>query len=204
MCSVAAALTAGMAVAAPIPTILGTSTAAFTGYEFPNAVDTGATNLLTDYAANVVNTNGLGLVNLDFDFSAPLVFTSIRYTDRTTSGSLGNGIAPTTFLTTNFATSIEYFFCSDAAFSSCVNTGVINRPVPPSPTNPLDYQTTTEISNISARYVRFEILSFTGPGIHPGAADFAFTETPEPSTGIWLGLGFLVGFAFVRRRCFQA
>src|SRR6478609_6571627 len=63
-------------------TILGSSSAAFSGYGQSNALDTGSDRLSTDFAS-------LGEGNtthLDFNFGQAVSFTSILFTDRTSSG----------------------------------------------------------------------------------------------------------------------
>ena len=82
ICSLGAAAANATTVVNSTVTILGTSSAAFSGYGTVFALDTGANRFLTDFASN-----GLGnATHLDFDFGSLLTFDSIFFTDRTSSG----------------------------------------------------------------------------------------------------------------------
>ena len=203
--ALAAMMTTGQAAASPL--FLGSSTAAFAGDEQPFALDTGANHFLTDYASNAYNAVGLqptqGLVNLDFDFGGPFTFSSILYTDRTTVGSpSGNGFYGG--LLYQFATTIRYEFSNVANFSTLVyDSGNIIRTPPGAPSSYLDFQTTTAIPNVTAEYVRFEIVTDlnSNGGAHSGAADLSFTDVaPEPSTSVLLLTGLLIGCGLVVRQ----
>jgi len=187
--------------------IMATSTASFTSgtgvaYPWDDAIDTGMNMFLTDYAAAAFNNvdHPYGLVNLDFDRGAgATAIDGILYTDRTTVGATNGTFGG---LLNVFATQIEYIFSNNADFSSPVYTIVVNRTTPVAPTSYLDFQTFTALTDISARYMRFEILAVNGTGTHAGAADFEFV--PEPTTNLLIGTGILIGLVLVRRRAFQS
>lgn len=177
-------------------TILATSSTAFPGYERPFALDQGANRFITDFASLGAGAN----TQLDFDFGAPITFTEIRYTDRTTSGGPNGVFVGGTF---DFVTSYRYIFAADAAFTNVVGTVTVGPlPTPPQPTSIASFQTTTTISGITARFLRWDVL--TTNGSNPGAADFQFMSAgvvvPEPSSMVLAALGAtsLLGYGWRR------
>jgi hypothetical protein len=163
-------------------TILPSSSPAFTGYERPFALDTGADRFVTDFASMGQGVN----TQLDFDFGRPIAFAEIRYTDRTTSGGPNGAFVGGT---SDFVRSYQYIFATDAAFTNVVRTLMVGPlAIPAQPTNIASFQTTTVIPNITAQYLRWDVL--TTDGANPGAADFQFTAVvPEPSSLALAALG---------------
>jgi hypothetical protein len=189
-------MTVGQAMASiiPNPTDGGLTSAAVSGFGYSYLFDG---NNFTDYAA-AGPASTIAPVIIDMNFGAAYTFTSILYTDRTTSGGPGQGSSG--LGVQNFATQVEYFFY-DTTDTLIGNSGVINRAVPVSPTSYTAFQTLTALSTpVTAQYIEFEILATTNsPGNHPGADTFAF-NVPEPSTGGLLLMGMLLGYWLVRRR----
>jgi hypothetical protein len=177
-------------------TILPSSSTAFPGYPQSDAIDIGPNMFVTDYASF-----GLGAsTHLDFRFQTPVTFTQIMETDRTTSGGPNGVFFGGTF---DFNTSYEYIFSDDPTFATVVGTVTVTRPTPPQPTTIASFQTTTAIPNITAQFLRWQVLATNGS--NPGAADFEFFGTipsavPEPSTLTLVGLGTFCSLAYAWRR----
>ena len=192
--SLAALAISGAASAAIVDnstvTILGTSSTAYSGYAAANALDS-ANRYATDFAGNGTGAS----THLDFMFAAPTTFSSIVYTDRTSSGG-ANG--SNSFGTTDYVTQYQYVFATDAAFSNIVGTYLSQiYTAPVGPTSYLNFQHTDSINALTAQYVRFAVVS--ARGANPGAADFQFSTVPEPGSLALLGLG-LLGFIATRRK----
>lgn len=195
--SIAAIFALGRARAAVINnstiTILPSSTPAYPGYPQSDALDVGPNQYVTDYASN----GGGDSTHLDFMFTGPEVFSQIVYTDRTTSGS-GNGAFNGG--TGDFNTKYEFIFATDPAFTNVVGTVVENETTPSQPTSIASFQEIDPIPDITAQYVRFQVLSTNDS--NPGAADFEFSVVPEPrSIAAILGLG-AMGLLIAARRKF--
>jgi hypothetical protein len=179
-------------------TILPSSSPAFPGYPQTNAIDLGGNRFVTDYASL-----GQGAAtHLDFAFPIPETFATITYTNRTTSGGPDNVFVGGTF---DYVFHYEYIFSNDPTFAT--NVGIVEVTLP----NPgitflpsvADFQTTTDIPNISAQYLRFQVLGTNGA--NPGAANFDFftsTALPEPGTLPLVTLGGVVvgGLGWLRCR----
>jgi hypothetical protein len=175
--------------------ILGTSTAAYSGYPATDALDGGPNYQNTDYASN----GGGASTRLDFDFGVAHTFTQILYTDRVTSGG-GNGSFVGGLF--DFVTAFDYVFADDASFTSIVGTVSVTRSAPSSPTSPADFLTTTSIPNYTARYLRWDVTAANGA--NPGASNFEFhdnvaSSVPEPGTGLLAGVVLLLGVFTYRR-----
>lgn len=194
-CCLAAMMTTGQAVASPI--FMASSSVAFTGYERPFALDTGAPRFNTDFAGDGTTLTA-SQIHLDFDFGAATLIRDIVYTDRLTSGA-PNGTQ--TLSTSVFVTGMRYIVATDALFTSVVwDSGVISRTAPVLPASYVEFQTTTS-ANQTGQYLRWEVVTANGGAFSgfAGAADFEFV--PEPSTSVLLLLGSFMGLGlFLHRR----
>lgn len=181
-----------------IPTILPTSSQAYPGYGQGFAIDG---SLLTDFASNSQGTN----THLDFDFGAPVTFTSITYTNRTSSGGANGSQVMGTY---DFVTSFEYIFATDPGFTNVVGTvlGTLALPACADPSTHLgctladiaQFQLTTAVSGITAQYVEWQVL--TTNGVNPGAAELSFSTTPEPGSLLLFGTGIVGVMGAIRRK----
>jgi PEP-CTERM motif len=174
-------------------TVLPSSSPAYPGYPQADAIDTGANRYITDFASF-----GQGAAtHLDFQFLTPETFSQIIETDRTSSGG-GNGSNVQGAF--DFNTSYEYIFSNDPTFAT--NVGIVQVLGRPQPTTGVlaSFQTTTAIPDITALYLRWQVLATNGS--NPGAADFQFSSVPEPASLTLLGLGgfTLLGYVGLRRR----
>src|SRR5579875_3611609 len=112
-------------------TVLGSSTAAYSGYGTNFATDTGAGSLTTDYASN----GGGAGTHLDFAISGGPV-DEISVYDRTTSGGANGAYVGGT---TDFTTSFELIFSNNANFSNPIATDVFTKNTPVNPTGPASF-----------------------------------------------------------------
>jgi hypothetical protein len=155
-------------------TVLPSSTAAYAGYAQVSSLDTGADQYVTDYASSGQGAN----THLDYQFPVPETFSEIIYTNRTTSGGPNGGFVGGTY---DYVYKYEYIFSNDPNFAT--NVGIVTIDLP----NPgitvlntvADFQSQTAIPDITAQYVRWQVLACNGN--NPGAADFEF-YTGRPPT----------------------
>jgi hypothetical protein len=170
--------------------------AAFPGYPSLDAIDVNANQYVTDFASN-----GAGNATyIDFTFAQVFTFTQIIQTDRTTSGGANGSFSGGT---TDFTTAYEYIFSNDSTFLTNLGIVTVNRSTPSSPTTIASFQTTTSIPNISAQYIRYQVLAANGP--NAGVADLEFTaadetSVPEPATLALCSLGAALGLLLHKRR----
>ena len=176
--SIACCLLGGTAVAQPIDnetvTIMD-SFQAFNGYDVEYVLDTDEDlRFLSDFASQ----GGSDETYIEFDFGQSHTFTEIIFTDRVTSGGGNLGWVGGLH---DYNTLFSYTFSVDDDFTNGdgVTDDIVIEVEPeepfedPVPQDQLELlQTTTPIPNISAHYLRWDILETYGA--NPGAADFEF------------------------------
>ena len=173
-------------------TIMPSSSPAYPGYDAMYAIDSGPSQFISDYASA---SQGTG-THLDFNFGKPLTFTSILYTDRTSSGAGNFSNVRGTY---DFVTSYQYIFSNNSNFSSPVATITVG----PLQTLPNPFSSYTQVQSaanfqgVTAQYVRWQVVSTNGA--NPGASDFRFTAAPVPAA-IWLLGAGLIGLVGIRRK----
>src|ERR1700742_3712873 len=95
-------------------TLLGTSSASFSGYPAADAIDTSAGNLTTDFASASLG----NATHLDFSITGGTV-NQVSLDDRTTSGGANGGFVGGT---TDFTTEFELIFSDNSDFSNPLAT----------------------------------------------------------------------------------
>lgn len=210
--SVAAAFSG--ASQAVVPTINGGTAAFSSGYDQSNVLDTStalnANNVVTKWATDYASAGGANNTFLSFDFGVAQIFSSIMYTDRTSSGGLPSSYARGNY---DYVTKYSYTFSLDGSFTDLPSSTTFISTLLTVPGTALsgpgsfglplsDFQHTDAISNVAARYVRWNVVSTIGS--NPGAADFQFTTSPVPEPEVYsmmlAGLGVMGGFVIRRRR----
>jgi hypothetical protein len=173
--------------------IIVSGSPASNGYDAALTVDG---SFWTDYASA-----GLGaLTHLDFDLGGPVTVSSIQFTDRTSSGGDNGSQA---MGTSDFVTEFQYIFYADPAFTSSITYLDVSHGTPGClPCTPADlssFQVTTTVEPpVTARYVRWQVVSSNG--VNPGAADISFTIVPEPGSFAAGAVGILILALRWRRR----
>ena len=152
---------------------------AFGGYDVQFAIDTGDDRFLSDYASQ----GGSNATFIEFDFGMPYEFSEIILTDRVTSGGPNFVWFGGLF---DYNTAYNYIFSVDNDFTN--GDGVTDdivvfvEPEPPDiipvPQDEIELlQTATEIPEIRAQYLRWEVVATNGN--NPGVADFEFIAKAE-------------------------
>jgi len=173
-------------------TLLGTSSASYSGYPAGDAIDTGAGNLTTDFASASLG----NATHLDFAISGSANHVDLY--DRTTSGG-GNGA----FVggTTDFTTEFELIFSNNADFSSPLATYDFTKTTPTGPTTISSFFYSADFAPVTADFVRYQVIASNGP--NPGLADISISNTsavPEPGGLALLGTGVLGIVGMLRLR----
>ncbi len=168
------------------------SSNAFSGFDALFAIDL---DPLTDYASNSIGLDTF----LTFDFGQSLVFTSISYTDRVTSGGLQGQFFGGT---ADFVTGYTYIFSVDATFGNGDDqtVSVSGLEVPVSPSSPGDFLSIASIPNLTARYVRWDVDSDVDNTNNFEASDFSFVVVPEVGSLTMSVLTLAVGLLGLRIR----
>jgi hypothetical protein len=146
----------------------------FNGYDVEYVLDTGDDRFLSDYASQ----GGSDQTYIEFDFGQPYTFTQVIFTDRVTSGGPNNVWAGGLH---DYNTLFSYTFSVDDDFGNGdgQTDDIVIEVEPEEPfvepilEDELELlQTITAVPNISAQYLRWDILETRGA--NPGAADFEF------------------------------
>ncbi len=158
-------------------TVLPSSTVAFPGYSQADSLDAGPGQDVTDYASWGQGSN----THLDYQFPAPENFTEIVYTNRTTSGGANGGFVGGTY---DYVYQYEYIFSNDPSFATSVGVVTVNRPNPGNTVlnGVANFQSHDAIPDITAQYVRWQVLASNGS--NPGAADFEFYTGSPPTVAV--------------------
>jgi hypothetical protein len=167
------------------PVIIG-SAPAFPGYEAHYALDG---DLTTDYASAGFGTNTF----LDFDFGVSTLIAEVSYSDRTSSGGPnGSNVQGPS----DNVTSFNLIFSDDLNFGDALDKIVfVDSPG----------HANTDIVSINlgdgftSRFLRWDVVSISGPSNNVGAAEFSFSTVPVPTT-VWLFGSGLIGLIGVARR----
>jgi len=140
--------------------------------------------------------------HLDFAFPTLETFSKIIYTDRTTSGGGNGGFVGGTF---DYVFHYEFIFSNDPTFATNVGIVMVTLPNPGITFLPdvAAFTTSTDIPNISALYLRWQVLGTNGA--NPGAANFDFfnaNAVPDPATLALAVIGgvMVCGLGWGRRR----
>jgi hypothetical protein len=147
---------------------------AFPGYDVDFAIDTGPDAILSDYASR----GGSVDTFIEFDLGQTYTLSEIIFTDRVTSGGPNHvwfgGLFDYVF-TFNYILSVDSDFTNgDGRVDDIVIEVDAEEPggIVPDESEIELLQTSTMISNVSARYVRWEIVDTRGQ--NPGANNFEF------------------------------
>ena len=183
------ATAAGAAGVTPISAIGSSS---FGGYEDFNAVDTGANRAVTDWSSLSEGTASF----LNLDLGAVYTLGSASVTDRVTSGSSNGSFVGGT---TDFTTKYSLTGYTDATFTTVIGSAFVKSNMTPvSPTTPSDFASTINLTGLTARYVRYNVLEANGGNV--GISDITFNTVPEPASWALMIIGFgMVGVAARRR-----
>jgi hypothetical protein len=150
----------------------------WTGYQLSNAID--AAGAATPYCTESGNTNTF----IVFDFGAAINFSSIGYTGTECSGNV---------------TGFNYLFSNQSNLGSPVGSAGYSQAG--------SISTASVVTPFTARYVEWQVTSYSTGSGNNGAADFQFygtpavAVTPEPATMTMLATGLLgITGAGIRRR----
>jgi hypothetical protein len=145
----------------------------YSGYDVDYAIDLEPDRYVSDYASR----GGAADTFIDFDFGETYVFQEITFTDRVTSGAGNLAWRGGLF---DFNTVFGYTFSIDDDFTNgdgATDDIYIEVEAEEPPGDVLEdeielMQTVTEIPNIGAQYLRWEVVETNGA--NPGANDFQF------------------------------
>jgi hypothetical protein len=161
----------------------------FPGYDVEYAIDTGDDRFISDYASR-----GGGIDTfIEFDFGQSYTFSEIVMTDRVTSGGpnfvwFGGLFDHNTFYNYIFSTDPNFTNGNGTTDDILVEVEVEIPELSPVPEEEIAMlQTTTTIPNISARYLRWEVVETNGR--NPGANDFEFKGRSSVVNGDFNGDG---------------
>lgn len=197
MLAIAAA--ASFAVSAQAITIVpvsATGSSSFSGFADTNAIDQGLGSEFTDWSSN----GGGSTATLQLDLGAVYNLSSVSVTDRVTSGGSNGSFSGGT---TDFTTSYSLTAFTDSSFTTAIGGPLVfSKLTPVGPTTLSSFLDVRALSNFTAQYVLYSVVSANGP--NTGVSNISFDGTgavPEPSTWLLLIGGFgMVGFAARRRR----
>lgn len=185
--------TAPAAAVITVNPVSAVGSSSFPGYNDIFAIDTGPGSATSDWASLGQGTSSF----LDLDLGAVFQLVSASVTDRVTSGGGNGGFVGGV---SDFTTSYSLTAYTDATFTTTIGSPVIvNKLAPVGPTGPGDFLSTANLTGITARYVRYNVLGAAGGNV--GLSNISFNAVPEPSTWALLIVGFgMVGVAARRRK----